>query len=160
MDQDRNDGGDPLREVQDTAARVARDAAGSRDENERAMHGGQETDYAFRLPPDMAEADRIRAADDVDLADRQAQIARTQQQAAEALSASAEGLGTSGQALSRAAEAVRDNRGDLGDIQANAREIREQMERTREQVSAARVPRVGGGDEGGDGNDGQDQGGR
>jgi hypothetical protein len=127
MDQDQ--GGDgTLRDVEDTAARVAREAAGSLDENVRAMNGGQETDYAFRLPPDMAEADRIRGADDVDLMNRQANVAEGQRQAAQLLQENA----------------VRDNRGDVGDIQDNVRALGDQLSDVSNQIARTEVPQVDG----------------
>jgi hypothetical protein len=152
MDQDQG-GDETLRGVEDTAARVAREAAGSLDENVRAMHGGQETDYAFRLPPDMAEADRIRGADDVDLMKRQANIAETQRQAAQLLQENAERLRQTGQELQRTESAVRDNRGDVGDIRDNVRALGDQLSDVSERIGRTEVPRVDGPDEGSGGGD-------
>jgi len=147
MDQDQ--GGDgTLRDVEDTAARVAREAVGSLDENVRAMHGGQETDYAFRLPPDMAEADRIRGADDVDLMNRQASVAEGQRQAAQMLQENAERLRQSGQELRRTESAVRDNRGDVGDIQDNVRALGDQLSDVSNQIARTEVPNVDGPEDG------------
>ncbi|HEY0035812.1 MAG TPA: hypothetical protein VGB66_03945 [Longimicrobium sp.] len=141
MDQDQG-GDDTLRSVEDTAARVAREAAGSLEENVRAMHGGQETDYAFRLPPDMAEADRIRGADDVDLMNRQANVAEGQRQAAQLLQENAERLRQSGQELRRTESAVRDNRGDVGDIRDNVRALGDQLSDVSNQIARTEVPQV------------------
>jgi DNA repair exonuclease SbcCD ATPase subunit len=150
---DNDSRNDNLREVQEGADRLAREAEGARDENERARHGGQETDYAFRLPPDMAEADRIRAGDDVALNQRQEQIAETQRRAAETLRENAERLQGTARALDRAQEAVQDNRGDLQALQQNQEEIREQMTQAREQVDSTRLPRVDRGGTDADGNE-------
>ncbi|HEY7768318.1 hypothetical protein [Longimicrobium sp.] len=141
MDQDQG-GDDTLRGVEDTAARVAREAAGSLDENLRAMHGGQETDYAFPLPPDMAEADRIRGADDVDLMNRQANVAEGQRQAAQLLQENAERLRQTGQELRRTESAVRDNRGDVGDIRDNVRALGDQLSDVSNQIARTEVPQV------------------
>lgn len=152
MDQDQGGEG-TLRDVEDTAARVAREAAGSLDENVRAMHGGQETDYAFRLPPDMAEADRVRGADDVDLMHRQANIAETQRQAAQLLQENAERLRRTGQELRQTESAVRDNRGDVGDIRDNVLALGDQLTDVSERIARTEVPQVdepAGGSEGGD----------
>ena len=137
-----------LREVERAAEQVAREAEGARQENERATQRDQETDYAFRLPPDVAEADRIRAEDDVELITRQEDVAETQRRAAEALRRNAQALQDNAAALGRAGDAVRDNRGDLDDIRQNARELDEQLGKAREQVDRAEVPRVEGGGSG------------
>lgn len=144
MDQDQG-GDDTLRGVEDTAARVAREAAGSLDGHVRAMHGGQETDYAFRLPPDMAEADRIRGADDVDLMNRQASVAEGQRKAAQLLQENAERLRQTGQELRRTESAVRDNRGDVGDIRDNVRALGDQLSDVSNRIFQTEVPRVDGG---------------
>jgi len=143
-----------LREVEAEAQRAAHDAQEFRDENERARRGEQETGYAFRLPPDMAHADRVRAGDDVDLAGRQESVAETQQRAAEALRRNAEILQGTSRELDRASEAVRDNRDDIQDIQQNTEELRAQVSQAREQVQNTDVPRVDdGGELGGNGRD-------
>jgi hypothetical protein len=143
-----------LREVEAEARRAAADAQEFRAENERARQGGQETDYAFRLPADVAHADRVRAGDDVELAERQESVAETQQRAAEALRRNAEILQGTARELDRAGEAVRDNRDDIQDIQQNAEELRAQVSRAREQVERTEVPRVD--DDGGQGGSGRD----
>jgi hypothetical protein len=137
--------GDDMREVEQAAEQVAREAEGARQENERATRRGQETDYAFRLPADVAEADRLRAEDDVELIARQEDVAETQRRAAEALRRNAEALADNAAALDRAGDAVRDNRGDLSEIQQNARALDEQLGQARDQVGRAEVPRVEGG---------------
>ncbi len=152
MDQDQG-GEDTLRNVEDTAARVAREAVDSLDENVRAMHGGQETDYAFRLPSDMAEADRVRGADDVDLMNRQADVAEGQRQAAQLLQENAERLRQTGQELRQTESAVRDNRGDVGDIRDNVRALGNQLSDVSNQISRTEVPRVAGPADGGAGGD-------
>lgn len=134
--------GDDLREVESEAERLAGDAREARDENERGMHRGQETDYAFRLPPDVAEADRVRAAGDVELNARQEDLAETQRRAAETLRENAERLQGTARELDRAESAVRDNRGDIAGIQQNAEQLRAQTDLAREMVDEARVPRV------------------
>src|SRR5687768_13610077 len=96
LDPRRDEG---LREVETEAERLAADAQRFRDENERGMDRGQETDYAFRLPPDVAHAGRVRAEGDVDLADRQESMAETQRRAAEALRRNAEILQGTARAL-------------------------------------------------------------
>ncbi len=151
---DRDPRGEELREVEQRADEIAGEAANAREENERGTRRGQETDYDFRLPPDMAEADRVRAADDVELTARQEDMAETQRRAAEALRRNAETLGATGQALDRTAEAVRDNRRDVGEIRETADDLRAQVAQARDQVDRTDVPRVddGGGD--------QDDGGR
>jgi hypothetical protein len=143
-----------LREVEAEAQRAAADAQEFRDENERAARGGQETDYDFRLPPDVAHADRVRAGDDVELASRQESVAETQQRAAEALRRNAEILQGTARELDRAGEAVRDNRDDIQDIQQNAEALRAQVSQAREQVDRTEVPRVD--DDGGQGGNGRD----
>ena len=149
-----------LREVEAEAQRAAADAQQFRDENERARRGGQETDYTFRLPPDVAHADRVRAGDDVELADRQESAAETQQRAAEALRRNAQILQGTSRELERAGEAVRDNRDGLRDIQQNTDELRAQVSQAREQVRNTDVPRVDDDDgERGNGRDGGDRGG-
>jgi chromosome segregation ATPase len=148
-----------LREVAADAQRAADDAREFRSENERAARRGQDTDYDFRLPPDMAEADRVRASDDVELADRQESMAETQRRAAEALRRNAEILEGTARELDRAGEAVRENRDDLRDIQQNTEELRAQVSQAREQVDRTDVPEVDrsemgdgrGGKEGGNG---------
>ncbi len=149
-----------LRDVEAEAQRAAADAQRFRDENERARRGGQETDYAFRLPPDVAHADRVRAGDDVELADRQESMAETQRRAAEALRRNADILQGTSRELERAGEAVRDNRADIQDIQQNTEELRAQVSQAREQVQNTDVPRVDeDGERGGNGRDDGDKGG-
>jgi hypothetical protein len=131
-----------LREVQARADRLAADAQHFRDENERGMDRGQQTDYAFRLPPDVAHADRVRAEDDVELADRQESMAQTQRRAAEALRRNAEILQGTARELDRAGDAVRGNRDDLRDVQQNAEALRAQTDRAREMVDRTDVPDV------------------
>lgn len=144
-----------LREVEQRADQVAREAEGAREENLRATHRTQETDYDFRLPPDVAEADRVRAADDVDLSVRQEDIAETQRRAAEALRRSAESLHAGAESLDQASEAVADNRRDVREIRENVEELRVQVAHARDQVNETDVPRVDrdreddGGDRGG-----------
>jgi|GEM_PF-3466406 len=140
--------GDGLRDVEQRAAELSGEAAAAREENARGTRRGQETDYAFRLPPDMAEADRIRAADDVELTSRQEGMAETQRRAAEALRRNAETLQAGAQALDRTAQTVRDNRRDVGEIRENVEDLRAQVAHARDQVDRAEVPRVD--DDGGD----------
>jgi hypothetical protein len=147
VDPRRDDG---LREVEAEADRLAADAQQFRDENERGTHRGQETDYAFRLPPDVAEADRVRAEGDVDLADRQESVAETQRRAAETLRRNAELLQGTARELDRAGQTVRDNRDDVRDVQHNAEALRAQTDQARDQVRETEVPRV---DRGADGVD-------
>ena len=145
---------DSLREGETEAERLAANAQHFRDENERAMDRGQETGYAFRLPPDVAHADRVRAADDVELADRQESMAETQRRATEALRRNAEMLEGTARELDRAGEAVRDNRGDLRDVQQNVEALQAQTDQTREMVDRAEIPDVDrDGHEGGNGRD-------
>lgn len=139
LDPDRDEN---LREVEAEAQRAAADAQQFRDENERAMRRGQDTDYDFRMPADMAHADRVRAGDDVELAARQESVAETQQRAAEALRRNAEVLQGTARELDRAGEAVRDNRDDLRDIQQNTKALRAQLSQAREQVDRTDVPHV------------------
>ncbi len=134
--------GDGLREVEERADRVARQAEEARQENLRATHRTQETDYDFRLPPDVAEADRVRAADDVDLSARQEDIAETQRRAAEVLRRNAESLQAGAESLERAREAARDNRRDVSEIRENVEDLRAQVAHARDQVSETDVPRV------------------
>jgi methyl-accepting chemotaxis protein len=134
--------GDGLREVEENADRVARQAEDARQENLRATHRTQETDYDFRLPPDVAEADRVRAADDVDLNARQEDVAETQRRAAEALRRNAESLQAGAESLERTSEAARDNRRDVSEIRENVEELRAQVAHARDQVSETDVPRV------------------
>jgi predicted ribosome quality control (RQC) complex YloA/Tae2 family protein len=152
VSESENAGGpERLRDVEEGADRVARDAQEARAENERGMIRGEETDYAFRLPPDMVEADRVRSADDVELSARQEQVADTQRQAAETLRRNAELLQGTARELDRAQEAVRDTRDDLREMQQNQEEIRGQVAQAREQVEKARIPEVNrGGDDGGE----------
>jgi hypothetical protein len=135
-------GGDSLREVETEARRLASDAREARDENARGTRRGQETDYAFRLPPDVAHADRVRSGDDVELMDRQAQAAESQRQAAEALRQNAERLQGTARELDRAVDAVRENRGDVRDVQRTAEQLRAQTGRAAEMVARAEVPKV------------------
>jgi hypothetical protein len=131
-----------LREVESEAERLAGDAQHARGENARGVNRGQETDYDFRLPPDVAHADRVRSGDYVELADRQEQAAETQRRAAETLRRNEEMLQGTARELDRAGDAVRDNRDDLREVQRNAREIREQVAQAREQVDSTEVPLV------------------
>jgi uncharacterized membrane protein YccC len=145
--------GEGLREVEQRADEIAAEAANAREENERGTRRGQETDYAFRLPPDMAEADRIRALDDVELTTRQEDVAETQRRAAEALRRNAEVLGATGEALDRTAADVHQNRRDVGEIRENVEDLREQLAQARDQVDRTDVPRVD--DDRGNGGDGR-----
>jgi hypothetical protein len=142
--------GEGLREVERRADEIAAEAAGARQENERGTQRGQETDYAFRLPPDMAEADRIRAMDDVELTTRQEDVAETQRRAAEALRRNAEVLGATHQALDRTAADVHQNRRDVGEIREHVEDLREQVAQAHDQVDRAQIPRVDDGRGGGD----------
>lgn len=151
-----NDGdarGDGLREVERTAEQVAREAESARQENLRGTQRGEETDYAFRLPPDVAEADRVRSEGDVELNARQETVAETQRRAAEALRRNAETLQAGAESLEHARDAVADNRRDVADIRENVEDLREQVAQSREQVRNTEVPRVdrGGEDPGEDG---------
>ncbi|HEX8391931.1 MAG TPA: hypothetical protein VF665_06170 [Longimicrobium sp.] len=144
MQQDSNATPDAsMDEVSRRADELAAEAHGDLGANQRAAHGGQETDYGFRLPPDMAEADRIRATDDVDLIRRQQDAAETQRRAAEALVQSQELLRGTAQQLGRTGEAVRDNRDDLNELRQNSEEISEQLAQARDQVNRTRVPGAG-----------------
>jgi chromosome segregation ATPase len=140
--------GEGLREVEQRADEIAAEAAGARQENERGTRRGQETDYAFRLPPDVTEADRIRALDDVELTTRQEDVAETQRRAAEALRRNAETLEATHQALDRTAADVHHNRRDVGEIRENAEDLRAQLAQARDRVDRAEIPRV---DDGGGG---------
>jgi hypothetical protein len=131
-----NDIGEVIRRADELAA----SARGDLGANQRAAHGGQETDYDFRLPPDLAEADRVRAADDVDLIHRQQDAAETQRTAAQALRETAERLRGTAHELDRTGDAVRDNRDDLDALRQNGDEIRDQVAQAREQVRQTRVP--------------------
>jgi pantothenate synthetase len=135
---DRDPRGGELREVEQRADEIA----SAREENERGTRRGRDTDYDFRLPPDMVEADRVRAADDVELTARQEDMAETQRRAAEALRRNAETLGATHEALDRTAEAVRDNRRDVGEIRETVDDLRAQVAQAREQVDRTDVPRV------------------
>jgi hypothetical protein len=147
--------GGELREVEQRAGELAAEAADARQENERGTRRGQDTDYAFRLPPDMVEADRMRSADDVELTARQEDVAQTQRRAAEALRRNAEILGDTGQALDQTAQAVHHNRRDVGEIRETVEELRAQVAQARDAVDRTEVPRVDGGDD--DGGDGRGQ---
>jgi pantothenate synthetase len=139
--------GDGLREVEQRADEVARQAENAREENLRATQRTQETDYDFRLPPDVAEADRVRAADDVELNARQEEVAETQRRAAETLRHNAESLHAGAESLEQASEAVADNRRDVAEIRENVEDLRAQVAHARDQVHETDVPRV---DEGND----------
>ena len=128
------------REVEAGAERAATGAREFRDENERAMHGGGETDYPFRLPPDVAEADRLRAGGDVKLADRQEQVARDQARAAETLRLNAETIRNTARSLAGAGDGLRENRDGLRGIREDVDVIRRQVARAREQLDDAGVP--------------------
>jgi chromosome segregation ATPase len=135
--------GDGLREVEQRADEVARQAEGARQENLRGTQRGQETDYdSFRLPPDVAEADRVRAADDVELNARQEDVAETQRRAAETLRRNAQSLHAGAESLEQASEAVADNRRDVAEISENVEELRAQVAQARDQVHETDVPRV------------------
>lgn len=134
--------GDGLRDVEQRADEIAAGAADARDENARATTRGQETDYDFRLPPDVAEADRVRARDEVELSARQEDAAETQRRAAETLRRNAEMLGATGEALDRTAQAVRQNRRDVGEISENVDELREQLGQARDRADSVDIPRV------------------
>ncbi|HEY0018680.1 MAG TPA: hypothetical protein VGC13_20395 [Longimicrobium sp.] len=152
MSDDMDPRGGELREVEQRAGELAAEAADARQENERGTRRGQDTDYAFRLPPDMVEADRMRSADDVELTARQEDAAQTQRRAAEALRRNAEILGDTGQALDQTAQAVHHNRRDVGEIRETVEELRAQVAQARDAVDRTEVPRVDGGeDDGGDG---------
>jgi hypothetical protein len=148
---DINPHADDLRQVEQRADEIAANAAEARDENERGTRRGQETDYDFRLPPDVAEADRVRARDEVDLNARQEDAAETQRLAAETLRRNAETLGATGDALDRTARAVHQNRRDVGEIRENVDDLRDQLAQARDQVNGTDVPRV---DDGGNGDGG------
>jgi chromosome segregation ATPase len=152
VNNDMDPRGDGLREVEEAADQVARQAEWARQENLRGTQRTQETDYDFRLPPDMAEADRVRAADDVELSARQEDVAETQARAAEALRRNAESLQAGAESLERTREAAADNRDDVREIRENVDELRAQVAQSRDQVSDTDVPRVDRGreDDGGD----------
>ena len=133
---------DGLRGVERTADRVAREAEWALEENLRATQRTQETDYDFRLPPDVAEADRVRAADDVQLNARQEDMAETQRRAAEALRRNADALHAGAESLEQASEAVAGNRRDVAEIRENAEDLRDQVAHARDRVSETDVPRV------------------
>lgn len=151
MSNDVDPRGDGLREVEERADQVAREAAGAREENLRGTRRTEETDYDFRLPPDMVEADRVRAADDVELNARQEDLAETQRRAAEALRRSAESLQAGAESLERTSEAARDNRRDVSEIRENVEELRAQVAHARDRVDETDVPRVEGNRTDGDG---------
>jgi pantothenate synthetase len=146
---------DELREVEETADQLARQAEWAREENLRATQRTQETDYDFRLPPDVAEADRVRAADDVELNARQEDMAETQRRAAEALRRNADALHAGAESLEQASEAVADNRRDVAEIRDNVEDLRAQVAHARNQVSETDVPRVDGNHEDGGGDRGR-----
>jgi pantothenate synthetase len=142
--------GDGLREVEQAADQVARQAEWAREENLRATQRTQETDYDFRLPADVAEADRVRAADDVELSARQEDMAETQRRAAEALRRNAESLHAGAESLERTSEAARDNHRDVSAIRENVDDLRAQVAHARDQVHETDVPRVDRDDDAGD----------
>lgn len=141
MSNDVDPRGEGLREVERAADQVAREAEGARQENLRGTQRTQETDYDFRLPPDVVEADRIRSADDVELNARQEDLAETQRRAAQALRRNAETLEAGAKSLERASEAVDENRRHIGEIRENVEDLREQVARARDQVNDTDVPR-------------------
>lgn len=149
MQHDSNsDSDDDVGEVGRRAGELAASARGDLGANQRAAHGGQETDYDFRLPPDIAEADRVRAADDVDLIHRQRDAAEAQRTAAETLRETAERLRATAQELSHTGDAVRDNRDDLNALHQNDGELRDEVAQAREQVRQTRVVDADGADDG------------
>jgi delta 1-pyrroline-5-carboxylate dehydrogenase len=134
--------GDGLREVEEAAGQVARQAEWARQENLKATQRGQETDYDFRLPPDVAEADRVRAADDVELSARQEDVAQTQARAAETLRRNAESLQAGAESLERTREAAAGTRADVREIRETVDELRAQVAQARDQVSETDVASV------------------
>ncbi|HEX2208718.1 MAG TPA: hypothetical protein VHG93_13655 [Longimicrobium sp.] len=143
MSNDVDPRGDGLREVERTADQVAREAEDARRENLRGTRRTQETDYdSFRLPPDVAEADRMRAEDDVELNARQETLAETQRRAAEALRRNAETLQSGARSLERAGEAAADTRRDVGEIRENVEDLRAQVAQARDRINDTDVSEV------------------
>ena len=135
-------GDDALRGVAREADEVADEARAAREENERAAERGQETDYAFRLPPDVAAADRLRADDDVELMQRQEHVAETQRRAAEDLAENARLLAENARTLDAMERQVEENRRGIDEIRENARDLHLGLDNAREGVEETDIPRV------------------
>jgi len=127
-----------LREVEAEARRAASDARAFRKENERGVHD----EGSPGLPADVAEVDRVRAGDNVELADRQASTAEAQRRAAGILRHNAEILEGNTRGLDHAGQTLRENREELRGIQQDADELGEQVARTHEQADRAPIPRI------------------
>ncbi|HEU0013306.1 MAG TPA: hypothetical protein VFQ45_06455 [Longimicrobium sp.] len=141
-EQSEGPGDDALRGVARDADGVADEARAAREENERAARGGQETDYAFRLPPDVAAADRVRAEDDVELNQRQERVAETQRRAAQDLAENARLIAENARTLGQTERQIEENRRAIHEIRANARDVHLGLDDAREAVERTDVPRV------------------
>jgi hypothetical protein len=92
--------------------------------------------------PDIAAADHLRARDDVDTFERQADVAESQADAAETLERNREILASTREELREVRATVADNTQDLRGLAADTRELHTQVEEARDAVRDTPTPDV------------------
>jgi len=129
-------GGD-LQETAENARRLAEDAGrDARLERETAAGAGGHPH------PDIAAADHLRARDDVDTFERQADLAESQADAAETLERNREILASTREELRETRAEVADNREDLRGLASDTRDLHDQVEQARDAVRDTPTPDV------------------
>ncbi|HEU4452314.1 MAG TPA: hypothetical protein VFR81_04610 [Longimicrobium sp.] len=136
-DQTRRPDDADLRHAAENARRLAEDAGhDARLEQPTAAGGGGHPH------PDIAAADQLRARDDVDTFERQADLAQTQADAAETLRRNRELLAGAREELDEVRADVAENRADLRELAGDTRDLRGQVQQARDAVRRTPTPDV------------------
>jgi len=126
-----------LRQTAENARRLAQDAThDARVEQPTAAGAGGHPH------PDIAAADHLRARDDVDTFERQADLAQTQAEAAETLRRNRELLAGGREQLEEVRADVAENRADIRDLASDTRDLRGQVQQARDAVRDTPTPDV------------------
>jgi seryl-tRNA synthetase len=136
-DQTRRPDDADLRQTAENARRLAEDAShDARLEQPTAAGAGGHPH------PDIAAADHLRARDDVDTFERQADLAETQAEAAETLRRNRELLAGGREALDEVRAEVAENRADIRELADDTRDLRGQVQQARDAVRDTPTPDV------------------
>ena len=136
-EQNRPDGRE-LEEMAERDRQLAGDAAHDAEVEQSAAAGNPDHPH-----PDIANADHIRAQDDLRTFGRQQDVAERSADAAEALGASAEQLRESRERIEQVRHDAHERTGDVQALASDARDLREQTRQAAEQVRSVEPPDVG-----------------
>lgn len=144
-------GGDDLQGVRDGARRIAADARELAEQSEPAAHTGARPELVPEAPPALDirgsdaihHAEQVRAADDVETAERQEDLAARQQQAAEILRANARDLQRARAELEEARRALSDTARTTEDLADTAQDLSALVQDLQDQVRSTGPEGVG-----------------